>query len=389
MPYPKLSDVKTRENKGRDTIARYKAQFRAAAYHCLSILKGEDIDRVYCDYHDDFVTRVNVNSDYIYHFFQVKTKAKGNYQWSMRDIFGLYKTKAPVPDEIRDSFAGKMLLHTINFKDACGSVCFMTNVHIKDDVETFISAQKNKDQTNKYYKHLVTNFSDAFKLNPPIKTSDVEANLSKLKIESDVSYLSPLDNDFMPLAREIIFEYSEIDLSRGENEEIIKSLLMKVEEKSFKEIRIDGVTEDELDDAAGIGISELLEILSLSHEAYTFLKEGGDSSALKSVSVIQRLLQNSHASPHMVEYASKCKVSWDDWFRNKRHSMAEFDLMFIQEHVENISRDLVSGAIATLDLQDKVNNLLNEIETKNISHALDENLLLGAVFSSIVRNESA
>lgn len=86
---PMLHEVEPRENVGRETIARYQAQFRGAAFECLSLLEDEALDRVYCDYQDDFVTRLNVNGNYVYNFFQVKTKGKLNHQWSVNDVLGI------------------------------------------------------------------------------------------------------------------------------------------------------------------------------------------------------------------------------------------------------------------------------------------------------------
>lgn len=83
----KLHEIEPRENNGRDTIARFRAQFRAASIACLSILNGKDTDRVYCDYHDDFVVRKKSADNFTYDFYQVKTKAKRNYQWSSFRIF--------------------------------------------------------------------------------------------------------------------------------------------------------------------------------------------------------------------------------------------------------------------------------------------------------------
>lgn len=88
---PKLHEVEPRENVGRETIARYQAQFRGAAFECLALLEDETLDRVYCDYQDDFVTRLNVEGNYVYNFFQVKTKGKLNYQWSVNDVLGVKK----------------------------------------------------------------------------------------------------------------------------------------------------------------------------------------------------------------------------------------------------------------------------------------------------------
>jgi hypothetical protein len=38
-----------REVVGRNTLTRFRMQFQAAAYAALEILKGKEVDRVYCD----------------------------------------------------------------------------------------------------------------------------------------------------------------------------------------------------------------------------------------------------------------------------------------------------------------------------------------------------
>jgi len=74
-----LHQIQPREQSGRDTFARYRAQVRAAGIACLYILERKEIDSVYCDYHDDFVIRKTVNGEVKYLFFQVKTKDKQNH----------------------------------------------------------------------------------------------------------------------------------------------------------------------------------------------------------------------------------------------------------------------------------------------------------------------
>lgn len=116
---PMLHEVEPRENVGRETIARYQAQFRGAAFECLSLLEDEALDRVYCDYQDDFVTRLNVNGNYVYNFFQVKTKGKLNHQWSVNDVLGIRKgAKTCEPAKITNSYLGKLLIHTIKFENS-------------------------------------------------------------------------------------------------------------------------------------------------------------------------------------------------------------------------------------------------------------------------------
>lgn len=119
----KLHEIEPRENNGRDTIARFRAQFRAASIACLSILNGKDTDRVYCDYHDDFVVRKKSADNFTYDFYQVKTKAKRNYQWSVSDILALNERKQQknkrTLEGVRDSFVGRLIIHSINFEDTC------------------------------------------------------------------------------------------------------------------------------------------------------------------------------------------------------------------------------------------------------------------------------
>ena len=80
-----------RETVGRNTVVRFRMQFQAAAYAALEILGGKEVDRVYCDYHDDFVVRRTVAGAVEYHFFQVKTKGRANQQWDVDEVFALKK----------------------------------------------------------------------------------------------------------------------------------------------------------------------------------------------------------------------------------------------------------------------------------------------------------
>ena len=93
-----LSKKPPREQAGRDTLARFGAQKRSAAIASLEILEGKEIDRVYCDLHDDFVVRKKKSSGFIYLFYQVKTKSPVNYQWGISDVFGI-KTKGKKQSE--------------------------------------------------------------------------------------------------------------------------------------------------------------------------------------------------------------------------------------------------------------------------------------------------
>ncbi|MGI0119871.1 dsDNA nuclease domain-containing protein [Zooshikella sp. RANM57] len=384
---PKLHEVEPRENVGRETIARYQAQFRGAAFECLSLLEDEALDRVYCDYQDDFVSRLNVDGNHVYNFFQVKTKGKLNYQWSVNDVFGIRKgAKTCEPAKIADSYAGKLLIHTIRFKNSCSNVVFLTNVHLNDDLEGLRDAiQDNSD--NNYYKLLLENFNDALSPEAPIENQDIIERIKKLQLKSNISYLNPHDDKFFSEAREIIYQYSEIDLQRSECEEILNSLISLVERKSFGKL-LEEIGEEDLDDIAGVSLVEMLDILSISKAAYQSLRNGGDSQAIKNASIIHRLMSKAGASERMIEFVSDCKVQWDIWFRDKRHTIPEFDLNFILEEIESNAADWVKSGESLSILQSQINKVLSTLDDNDLSATLDRNLLLGAVFSFLVRGNA-
>ncbi len=383
---PKLHEVAPREVVGRDIIARYQGQFRGAAYECLTLLEGGELDRIYCDYQDDFVTRLNVNGQQIYNFYQVKTKSKLNHQWSINEIFGLYKKKKQTSiDKIEHSFAGKLLIHTVKFNNSCGKVVFLTNIHFDDDVEACMKACVDSDDENKHYASLLENFNDAFSKDTPLDEVEVLKAIKKLHLVPNKSYLLPSDENFYAIARDTIFKYSEIDLKKIESEEIINNLVSLVERKSFTKL-VENLDESDLDEIAGICLEDMLDILSISKGAYNFLNDGGDSQAIKNASIIQRLLSQGGASNQMIEYVSKCKINWDIWYREKRHDIPEFDLNFIMNRISSTANEWSNKNQSVDKLKPEIAKLSEELN--NVSKTLTNELLLGGVFAVIVKNES-
>ena len=381
---PAIHEVEPRENVGRDTIARYQAQFRGAAFECLSLLEDDQLDRVYCDYHDDFVSRLNVDGGHVYNFYQVKTKKKLNDQWSVNDIFGMRKkAKSADPLKVSASFAGKLLIHTIKFENSCGQVAFLTNIHLDDDVENLMESLYTKGE-NIHYKLLLANFNEALCSENPIEDEKIIDRVQKLQLKSNLPYLNPHDDTFFALARETIYKYSEIDLHRTECEEILNNLISLVERKSFNKL-LEELSESDLDSSAGIGISEMLDILSISKSAYQSLKASGDIQAIKNASIIQRLMINAGATERMIEYVSGCKVNWDIWLRDKRHTIAEFDLNFILENIESKAITWSSSGENLDHLKQKIEDVFQQLQSKGLATTLSKDLLLGAVFSFLVR----
>ncbi|GAV20993.1 hypothetical protein MMIC_P1972 [Mariprofundus micogutta] len=206
-PQNSLETKKPREQAGRDSFARYKAQVRSAAIASLSILEGGEVDRVYCDLHDDFVIRRNIDGKSLYDFYQVKTHGKSNHNWTICEIFGIdpkVKDQSKISsNKIKDSFGGKLLLHTVNFGENCQAVVFQTNVNLHDSLEALVQDIEVGDYTNNCINLILERFNDCYSSDAGGNISSTSAKecLQKLKVETDVIYLKEGSNYFEPVVK--------------------------------------------------------------------------------------------------------------------------------------------------------------------------------------------
>lgn len=386
-----LHTKKPREQSGRDSFSRYKAQIRSAGIASLSILEGNEIDRVYCDLHDDFVIRKKDEHGFSYIFYQVKTKGKQNHNWSVSDIFGLQpRAKKQDPLKIRDSFIGKLLLHTVVFDCSCHAIVFQTNINNTDDVDELLADIATGTFKDKNSEYLISNFNLCFanETTEQLSTEKIKSNLSKLKFETDVQYLKIGDDNFEPIARDKIYKFSEVDLSYLESKEILIKLLDLVEKKSSGVIH--DLSIDSIEKYAAISIDDLLPILSISKEAYDALLLGGDRKAIKNASIIQRTLSSAGAGDEEIEYCSRCKTNWDIWLRNNRHIISELDLQTIKSHVTGLLNNAIGNkhSLKISELRQPIKVLENELKLQGLLYDLDINLILGAVFAELVKAKS-
>ncbi len=256
-------------------------------------------------------------------------------------------------------------------------------MHFDDDVEELIASLQGKCTSDRA-ELIKVNFNAVFPSTPPYVEDAIANYLSRLSIEPDVSYADPNGSDFPIRAREAIHKYSEIDLDHDEASEIALSCVNLFFNKSFQQV-LHTVTEAQLDEIAGVGLDELLKVLSISKDAYKILADGGDEKALKSASIIQRRLEKCGAASNIIEFCSQQKVAWDTWIRDKRHDMAELDFNFLQQDIHQVVRDWNGSNWDWL--RDKLDGLAGKWKTKPIGTTVTSELLLGGVFSMLVKSE--
>ncbi len=301
-------------------------QFQAAAYAALEILSGKEIDRVYCDYHDDFVVRRTVAGVVDYHFFQVKTKGKANQQWDVAEVFSLKKTGALDTEEkleaIRNSIAGKLFVHTVEFGDQCREITVLSNVHFNDDVHDVVTDLSAGTSSKKYIRQLIEKFAEIVSPESTLSSEQIDAARKKLSLLPNVQYIGDTLEAFSIAAHNAIWRHSEIELHQHEVERLARSLVTLVEEKSCSPIS--GLSKADIDLATGVGLEDLLDVLSISTQVYQTLQQGGDPAAIKAASILQRKLKEAGATESMIEAASRAKVTWDVWVRSARHAERSF-----------------------------------------------------------------
>ena len=383
-----------REQIGRDTFARYRAQARSAAFAALELLEDGDVDRVYCDVHDDFVVRINDSKTLCYIFYQVKTKSKGNRNWSTNELFGITqkqkKKNEETPTKIEKSHVGKMLVHAMIFGSHCRAMVFQTNVHLDDTVEAIQEDIKSGQFKDSRIVVFLEAFSEGFsKYNDhlPVAPDEARGYLSKLRFEVDLPQLKPGNPYFESIAKHKIYEYSEIDLTIGEAKDILVKLLELVQRKS--EGVIAKWTERDIERHAGITLEDVLGVLSITEDTYRSLKRGGDNAAIKSASIIQRTLSAGGASEDLITFCSRCKVRWDQWLRKNRHVLPEYEILALQSRIAKVLRDAhFNGALDFLKLQGPIEDLLARLHDEALAYDLSNELLLGGVFAEPVRGQA-
>lgn len=381
-----IHDKVPREISGRNTVSRFRMQFQAAAYAALEILSGKDVDRVYCDYHDDFVVRRTVGGVIEYHFFQVKTKGRANQQWKIDEVFSLKKSSNLDTEEkleaIRQSMVGKLFVHTIEFGQQCREVTVLSNVHFDDGVHDAVADLFAGSSSKKYISQFIGKFAEIVSPGKPISAEDVEAARKKLTLRGGVTYIGDTLEDFAIAAHNAIWKHSEIELHKHEVDEIANSLVTLVTQKSCSPIG--GLSKADIDLATGVGLYDLLKVLSISTQVYQNLLDGGDPAAIKAASILQRKLKEAGASDSMIETASQLKVAWDVWARSARHTFPDFTFNVLLDEIDKKCKTwLLSGGVFA-DLEQFMQGILDSNLGKKFS-TLNTDLIFGGFCASIVR----
>jgi hypothetical protein len=188
------------------------------------------------------------------------------------------------------------LLHEVKPRE----VVLQTNIQFHDHACEISEALRTGNHKHKYAKLLFEKFREIFSDGDGLSDSEVRDCLSKFRLEAGSPIVDPSGDNFLALAKDAVYRFSEVELSYQEFVEIAEKLLALIQRKSLK--KIDEVDAKLLVDAAGVTINDLLDILAISRTGYESLVNGGDLTALRTASILHRKLKEAGASEETIDY---------------------------------------------------------------------------------------
>ncbi len=355
----------------------------------MTILEDADTHCVFCEWHDDYVVERKTTACDLYAFHQVKTRAASQGPWKMRQLFGLGSPKGgktkTIPPAHSDSIIAKLLVHQENFSASCRKAVFVTNAGVDQEVKDFTeSIHKTAHRSGltgeslKWFDEITKAFAQTFSNITPDRIFEF---LKILHIESEVGSTAELDLNYFKIAKRIL-NLSEIDLKISEAISIGQELVDVVRRKSHMTINSIPVAEDLLRATKGVTEDDVLEVLTLSPDAYRELKKNGGDKALLTLSRLHRLCRRSGVSETLIMRFCQLKSDWDIWFRSAQHEGDPVEFLSLRAECQRLLEAHVARQIDFTDLGKSATELANQFSSRlSTSVPLSNALVLGYILA--------
>jgi hypothetical protein len=320
----------------------------------LEMLAQHERHCVYCEWHDDFVVEINPDVSLRYHFHQVKSKSLSQGPWTFNELFGVSapraRKKAARPTKSGaaakaiavkdDAILLRLLAHDSAFGAACGGFMFVTNTGIDPIAQKLLDGIANAaslpdlgNEARDLFDQLVRGYCTG----PVPRVPSPDALFGFLKKFAVAAEQGSLKPD--PALNEIcdrVFEYSEIELKTFERKQIARQLVQLIRAKATDTSVTPPVDATTLRSKKGIVVSEVLAVLSLSHEGFMALKQGGAGKDLvKTLSRLERYCKTAGLEQFTSQICG-FKAKWDVWRTKHRHQLPDADHMTVLSKAREI-----------------------------------------------------
>jgi hypothetical protein len=389
---PRLGQIEPRERVGAQTGRKYEYQYERTARAALELLADATAHFcVYCDWHDDYVAEVgSASTQYLFH--QVKGRKSSQGPWKFRDFFGVPKREASKPAKTpaligAGAIVPRMVLHHQNFGGSCAGLAFVTNAGIDPELEAFLEALNKSGNPNDLpgmtqnaFQHLAHAYLAA---TPPLAASSTQLFewLKGLRVHTDQGHLEDQDAALLELAN-IVEEYSEINLLQRQAKQIAREIISRVRSKVAHTTTKIPSNDDQLRRDKGIIITELLNVLSLSAQAYEQLKAGEGPNVVKNLSRLQRFCQKNGWKDSLTKIC-EFKAQWDVWRTTERHFLKSVDYVLLEAKAS----ELLKAGLTIVQLVAESKDIAKQFVGQTATPLTPEHVL-GLMFSLAAQAEA-
>jgi len=389
---PRLGQIEPRERVGAQTARKYEYQYERTARAALDLLADDSKHIcVYCDWHDDYVVEIgSPPTRYVFH--QVKGRKSSQGPWKFNEFFGVLRKKTAKPSKApaavtMNAIVPLMLLHYKNFGDSCAGLTFVTNSGLDPALSQFLetighsaTAADLPEEANNAFQHIARAYMAA---NPPLATSEAELFtwLRGIKVHTDQGNLEDQEAALLELAN-VVGDYSEIDLLQRQAKQIAREIINRVRGKVAHSTTVVPASDEQLRQNKGIVIVELLNVLSLSAQAYEQLKAGEGRDTVKTLSRLQRFCLKNGMEDHLVQIC-EFKAQWDIWRTIERHFLNSTDYMLL----ENKAQELLKAGLTIEKVVAEAKDIAKQFGGLTATQLTPEHVL-GLVFSLAAQAEA-
>jgi hypothetical protein len=388
----RLGQVEPRERAGAQTGRKYEYQYERTARAALDLLSdGAKHVCVYCDWHDDYVAEIGgTATGYLFH--QVKGRKSSQGPWKFSELFGVSKKKDAKPSKKPPPVSPKailplMLLHHKNFGDNCAGLAFVTNAGIEPAASQFLDAIGRSNSEAELpeeeaiaFQHIARAYLTA---NPPLATSTAELFkwFRGLLIHTDQGMLDDSEAALLELSN-VVFNYSEIELVQRQAKQIAREIVSHVRGKVAHSTTVVPASDKQLKRDKGVVVTELLNVLSLSAQAYEQLRAGAGPEAVKTLSRLQRFCQKKKIE-HLLVNICGFKAQWDIWRTIERHFLSSANYMLL----ENRANDVLKAGLPIDRVVAEAKDIAKQF-ADIASTSLKPEHVLGLIFSLAAQSEA-
>jgi Cap4, dsDNA endonuclease domain len=388
---PRLGQVEPRERAGAQTGRKYEYQYERTARAALDLLTDTAKHVcVYCDWHDDYVIETgNAPTRYIFH--QVKGRASSHGPWTFRDFFGVSlkqgrPSKKPPPANLK-AIVPRMLLHFANFGENCAGLAFVTNAGLNPGLSEFLQTVALSDDVDALppeariaFDHVARAYAAA-NASLAMPAADLFAWIRGLRVDTDQGQIESADAALLEIA-DVVFNYSEIELRQRQAKQIARDIVSQVRGKVAHCTTVVPTSDEQLRCDKGIVVSELLNVLSLSAQAYDELKAGAGTDTVKTLSRLQRFC-DKHGMQKFIVAISRFKARWDVWRTIERHNVSGTDFLLL----ENRANEVLKGRLTLERVVAEAKDIAKQFERVGVTPLTPDDVM-GLIFSMAAQSEA-